>query len=285
MKLVIGIVNYNCIEHTLRLIDSIKKNPPSCEYQIVILDNASKDRSKEFLRRLEDIKVIFKTENLGFGKGCNDIAWRTESEYILFLNPDVILTKNALDNLIKFMDNNKECAISGGKLLNLDGTIQYSCRRFPTLINVFFGRENLLTRFLPGNRFTRNYMYIDMDYNKNNEVDWLRGAVFMVRRSVFERLKGFDERFFLFLEDTDLCLRARKEGYKVFFVSDAVFYHKLGGCVSSYPLKSKIIHNYSFYKYFMKTFDNVLLKLILNFAFLFRYCFIIFTEIFERMEK
>lgn len=285
MKLVIGIVNYNCFEYTRNLINSIRKYPPSYPYSIIVLDNASKDKSKEFLKNIKDVKLIFKSKNLGFGKGCNDIARRTDSEYLLFLNPDILITENAMDNLIKFMDNNLDCAISGGKLLNPDGTIQYSCRRFPTLFNVFFGRENFFTRFIPGNRFTRKYMCIDMDYDKNNQVDWLRGAVFMVRRSVFDKLEGFDERYFLFLEDTDLCLRVKKEGYKVYFVSNAVFYHKLGGCVLSNPLRNKIIHNYSFYKYFKKTLANKFLNLFLDYAFIARFGFIIFTGMMERISK
>lgn len=285
MKLTIGIVNYNCINYALTLIKSIRENPPSYPYQIIVLDNASKDGSLKILRKLKDIKVIFKLKNLGFGKGCNEIAKRSNSEYILFLNPDIIVTEKSIDRLIEFMDNNKDCAVSGGKLLNFDGRIQYSCRTFPTLLSVFFGRENFLTRLFPDNQFSRRYMYLDMDYEKNNEVDWLRGAVFMTRRSIFERLNGFDERYFLFLEDTDLCFRAKKLGYKVFYVKDAVFFHKLGGSVSSIPLKSRIIHNYSFYKYFKKLFNNKRINLFFDFAFILRFCFVIFSGTIERIVK
>ncbi len=181
------------------------------------------------------------------------------------------------------MNNNKDCAIASGKLLNEDGTLQYSCRRFPTFFNVFFGRETFFTKFAPNNRFTRNYMYAELDYEKDNDVEWVRGAVMLVRRDIFERLNGFDESFFLFLEDTDLCMRVRKEGFRVCYVSDAVFYHKLGVTISLYPLRSKIIHNYSFRNYFKKYTKNIILKVIIDYGFLFRFSFVIFYNFFERI--
>ena len=281
MKITIGIVNYNSINDTKRLIESIIKNKPIFPYEIVVLDNFSKDESRKILSEMKDIKVIFKSRNTGFGRGCNDIARRSKGEFILFLNPDVIVNESSIDNLVKFMDRNREVGVCGGKLLNLDGTIQYSCRRFPTFFNVFFGRETFLTKLYPYNRFTRDYMCMDMDYEKDNEVDWLRGAVLMVRREAFEKLNGFDERFFLFLEDTDLCYRMKMEGYKVFYVSDAIFYHRLGGCMAKDLIKTRVIHNYSFYKYFKKYMKNKIISFLLDFAFISRLIMIIYFTTIE----
>ncbi|RKZ18914.1 hypothetical protein DRQ17_02265 [bacterium] len=155
VKLSIGIVNYNSLDYVKKLLDSIKRNPPSVPYEIIILDNASVDGSVEFLKKEKGIKKILLRENSGFSHGCNLIGKRARGKYLLFLNPDVVVTPKALDKLVEFMEKNPQCGVAGGKLLNFDGSLQLSCRMFPTYLNVMFGRESLFRKFVPHNPFSR----------------------------------------------------------------------------------------------------------------------------------
>jgi len=286
VKLSIGIVSYNSVDYVKNLLNSIKKNPPSVPYEIIVLDNASEDGSIEFLKKVKGIKKIFLRENSGFSHGCNIIGKRAMGKYILFLNPDVVVTPNALDKLVEFMEKNPQCGVAGGKLLNFDGTLQLSCRMFPTYLNVMFGRESLFRKLVPHNPFSRKYMLYDLDYSKNQVVDWLRGAVFITPRWLFDELGGFDERFFLFLEDTDYCRRVWLRGLKVCYVADAVFYHKLGGSTRKRLIKNRIIHNYSMYKYFLKwTNKNILIEFLLGEALLLRIMILILGKIAESIRE
>ena len=286
VKLSIGIVNYNSLDYVKKLLDSIKKNPPSVPYEIIILDNASVDGSVEFLKKEEGIKKILLRENSGFSHGCNLIGKRSRGKYLLFLNPDVVVTPNALDKLVEFMEENPQCGVAGGKLLNFDGSLQLSCRMFPTYLNVMFGRESLFRKFVPHNPFSRNYMLYDLDYSKNQIVDWLRGAVFITPRWLFDELGGFDERFFLFLEDTDYCRRVWLRGLKVCYIADAVFYHRLGGSTRKKPMKNRMIHNYSMYKYFLKWRDGSLFtEFLLGEALLLRIMMLILGKFVESMRE
>ncbi len=286
VKLSIGIVNYNSLDYVKKLLDSIKKNPPSVPYEIIILDNASVDGSVEFLKKEEGIKKILLRENSGFSHGCNLIGKRSRGKYLLFLNPDVVVTPNALDKLVEFMEENPQCGVAGGKLLNFDGSLQLSCRMFPTYLNVMFGRESLFRKFVPHNPFSRNYMLYDLDYSKNQIVDWLRGAVFITPRWLFDELGGFDERFFLFLEDTDYCRRVWLRGLKVCYIADAVFYHRLGGSTRKKPMKNRMIHNYSMYRYFLKWSDGSLFtEFLLGEALLSRIMMLILGKFVESMRE
>ncbi len=286
VKLSIGIVNYNSLDYVKKLLDSIKKNPPSVPYEIIILDNASVDGSVEFLKKEEGIKKILLRENSGFSHGCNLIGKRSRGKYLLFLNPDVVVTPNALDKLVEFMEENPQCGVAGGKLLNFDGSLQLSCRMFPTYLNVMFGRESLFRKFVPHNPFSRNYMLYDLDYSKNQIVDWLRGAVFITPRWLFDELGGFDERFFLFLEDTDYCRRVWLRGLKVCYIADAVFYHRLGGSTRKKPMKNRMIHNYSMYRYFLKWSDGSLFtEFLLGEALLLRIMMLIVGKFVESMRE
>ena len=149
-----------------------------------------------------------------------------------------------------------------------------------------FGRESLFRKVAPHNPFSREYMLYDLDYSKNQEVDWLRGAVFMTPKKLFLEIGGFDERFFLFLEDTDYCRRVRLRGYSVCYVADAVFYHKLGGSTRKKPLKNRMIHNYSMYKYFLKWSDSSFLsELLLGMGLLFRIMSLIIVKIIEPLVE
>jgi len=288
MTLTIGIVNYNTKDDLKDCLNQILKSPPEVSYSIIVVDNNSTDESMEFLENLNKkrIRLILNNENKGFGSACNQIAKEIDTPYILFLNPDVKITKGAIDKLISFMENRPEVAIVTGKLLNPDGTIQLSCRRFPTILRALSGRASLFRSIFPNNPISRDYMLCNLDYDKIQFPDWVRGAVMLIKTNLFKEISGFDEQFFLYLEDTDLCLRLRKMGYEIAYNPEAIFYHKLGSSTKKKEFQTKLIHNVSMYYYVKKNFDyNPLLLFLLLISLFLRISFLIGFEIIKRTEK
>jgi len=254
MSLIIGIVNYNTKKSLKKCIDSILRNPPRCDYRIVVVDNNSKDGSKNFLKKVqkENIKTIFNNKNRGFGTACNQIVKSQKSSYVLFLNPDVEITKNSIDKLIDFLKKNGKTGVATGKLLFSDGSLQLSCRKFPTILRTLFGRESTLRKIFPNNNVSREFLMTDFDYNKIQFPDHVRGAVMLFKTKVFKRIGGFDEKFFLFFEDTDICLRLKRMGYQIVYLPEAIFYHSLGESTKKEKIKTKIIINISMFNYIKK---------------------------------
>ena len=288
MTLTIGIVNYNTKDDLEFCLQSIYRNPTRVKYSVIVVDNGSEDSSKEFLKSLnnKNVKKVYNTENRGFSSACNQIAKLADTTYILFLNPDVVITRGSIDRLISFMKKNKEIAIVTGKLLNPDGTLQLSCRRFPTILYVLFGRESIFRKVFPNNPISKKYMLYDLDYNKVQYPDWVRGAVMLVRFNLFKEIGGFDERFFLYLEDTDICLRFRKKGYAIAYNPEAIFYHKLGSSTNKREFQSKLIHNISMYYYIKKHMSyNSAILFFISISLFLRLTLLFGVEIIKRMKK
>ncbi len=288
MTVTIGIVNYNTKEDLKQCLYYLLKNPPILSYSIVVVDNNSTDGSQEFLKSLNKKRVIFilNKENIGFGSACNQIARKTDAPYVLFMNPDVKITRGSIDKLLSFIEEHPEVALVTGKLLNPDGTLQLSCRRFPTILRALFGRASLFRSLFPNNPITREYMLYDLDYNNVQFPDWVRGAVMLIRTNLFKEIGGFDEQFFLYLEDTDLCFRFRKKGYEIAYNPTAIFYHKLGSSTKKKGFQTKLAHNISMFYYSKKNlgYSPPILFLLLLALFL-RLSLLLALEIIGSIEK
>ena len=227
--------------------------PPPRELETIVVDNASSDGSAEMVRRLfPRVKVLENKTNRGFSGAFNRGVTNSSGNLLLALNPDVILAPGCVEALAEFLDKRPDAGICGSKLINPDGSLQLSCRAFPTLVNVFFGRRSVWNRLFPQNRISRSFLKRDLDCSVVQEVDWLMGACMMIRRNVTETIGLFDEDFFLFAEDTDYCYRARKAGFKVFFVPTASATHERGAATRKAFLVSTYNHNLSMYKFFCK---------------------------------
>ncbi|MBN1695219.1 glycosyltransferase family 2 protein [candidate division WOR-3 bacterium] len=277
MTLTIGIVNYNTKEDLKKCIKSLLQNPPDCDYQIVIVDNNSKDGSKSYIKKLkqENIKYILNKKNNGFGAACNQIAQIQNSSYVLFLNPDVEVSKNSIDRLIRLLKKDKKIGVATGKLLYPNGSLQLSCRKFPTILRVLFGRESVLRKIFPNNMISKEFLMSEVNYDKIQFPDCVRGAVMLFKTEIFKKIGGFDEKFFLFFEDTDICLRLRKKGYEIVYLPDAVFYHSLGGSTKKEKLKTKIAINISMFYYIRKNMNyNFLLLSLIFIALITRLIFV-----------
>lgn len=238
-KLDIVIVNWNAGDYLYECVSSIK-NAISENFiisNIVVVDNASTDNSMQGLKSIDlPIKIIQNKSNQGFAAGCNQAATGSDAEYLLFLNPDTRLSENALSVPINFMQKsqNKKIGICGIQLIDETGEISLSCSRFPTTID-FFVKSVGLNKIIPS--IFPSYILNNWDHKKNSEVDHVIGAFYLVRRSLFEKLGGFDERFFVYLEDLDFSYRASKNGWNCYYIANTNSYHKGGG--TSEKIKAK----------------------------------------------
>lgn len=185
-------------------------------YEIIVVDNASSDWSPEMVRKeFKKVKIIENKENLGFARGCNIGVKVSKGEYVLFLNSDTQVLDKGFISMVEFMDKNPKVAILGGKLENNDGSIQRSCGKFYNLFNLvimLLGLERL--------------GFLRSSPSKIQKVDWVSGACMMARRSIFDKLMGFDEKMFMYMEDMEICFRAQKLGFSTYFYPNLSLKHK-----------------------------------------------------------
>ena len=228
------IVSWNAASEMGACLDSLLGNPPERSFEILVLDNASADASLEVARRRSGgdipVTVVALEKNIGFAGASNEGSRRARADYLLFLNSDVEASPAALEHLCRFMDTHPAAAAAGGKLTGADGSAQkgFNVRAFPTLASAAF-EILMVDKIFPRNPVSRNQRMLDFSYGEVAEVDQPAAACLLVRKSVFETVGLFDERFYpAWFEDVDLCLRLRQNGSKVFFVPDAVFRHRGG---------------------------------------------------------
>lgn len=252
MDLTIIILNWNAREDLRICLESIFEQKPRYAWEVIVADNASSDRSGEMVEaEFPRAHLMRFPTNLGFCAGNNRAVPQKPGRYVLFLNPDTRVTPCALDGLIEFADAHADAGIVGPKLLNRDGSLQYSCRSFPDLGAGFF-RNTPLGRLFPRNRFTRDYLLTDWDHAAVRDVDWVSGAALLIRREALEQTGGFDEGFYMYCEDVDLCYRAHERGWRVLYYPDSVIYHTIGRSTDKVPTRATYYFHTSMYRFYKK---------------------------------
>jgi GT2 family glycosyltransferase len=227
MDLSIIIVNYNSKQKVFNCLNSIFSDNylSGINYEIIVIDNNSNDNiAEEIKRNYPSIIFIRSEKNLGMGGGNNIGIRMSNGKYVLVLNPDTIIKKDAISKLFNYINNNKEIGLVGPKLLNSDLSIQYSCRRFPKIMTPIL-RRTFLGFF--GEKHVSRYLMKDFSHKETKNVDWLLGACFMGKTELLKNiLDGFDDKnFFMYFEDVDLCRRIWQSGHKVVYFPEAVVIH------------------------------------------------------------
>lgn len=246
------IVNFNSGEHLGWCLQSITEHEPDA--RVIVIDNASTDRSEYPAASMGDrVNLCRNTTNLGFARAINQGVAQTHSESVLVLNPDCRLLPGALPALEAQLARYADCAVAGPQMLDDDGGIQGSMRGDPDMLTGLFGRSTLLTRLFPRSRAARRNVRTDAIADGNNvstTVDWVSGACMLVRRTALEAVHGFDERYFLYWEDADLCRRLRAGGYTVHYVPAARVIHSVGQSGRSVPTLAIRAFHRSAYTYY-----------------------------------
>jgi GT2 family glycosyltransferase len=245
------IVNYNSGAHLERALESVRSHAPGAT--VVVVDNASNDGSEHAAENRSGVTLIRHPRNVGFGAGVNLAANSAPGgSPLLLLNPDGALTAGAVDALRRELEGHPECAIAAPTIRNEDGSLQGNVRGDPTMLTGLFGRTTLLTRLLPNLAVAqRQVVTAGAATGDSRTADWVSGACMLIRREAFAAAAGFDEDYFLFWEDADLCRRLRRLGYTVRYVPDAEVVHRVGGS-SGGPARARTIREFhrSAYHYY-----------------------------------
>ena len=212
------IVAYNSCDFIPACLKSVRDACEGIDSQIIVLDNGSVEpilpEIKDFF---PEVEWIDSKENLGFGKGCNLAEKQATKPYLFFINPDTIISRDSFREMLKFMDEHPEAGTVGCRILNEDGTLQWACRRsFPTPISAISKTIGLAALF-PKSKVLASYNMTYADPDEMIEVDAVSGSFFCIRRDVYEKLNGFDEDFFMYGEDLDLCFRTKEIGLKNYY--------------------------------------------------------------------
>ncbi len=288
MDVSVVIVSYNVSDLLNECIISIKKET-SCSYEIIVVDNNSVDNSVEMLKtKHPDVKLIQNNHNVGFARANNQAFKEATGKYILMLNPDTIILKNAINKLVQFMDKHPEMGASGPKVLNTDMTLQHNCHHFPSVLIRFAGYLQL-KKFFPKNRlFGREHMTY-WNYNEIKEIDWITGCALLIRTCALVEVGYLDENYFMYTEETDLCFRLKKYGWKILYYPSAHIIHHGGRSAlkqNKEKVFSKSITTYLFstqYYFFKKNYGikiSIIIK-ILDFI----YYFLLFIKNLFRRDK
>jgi GT2 family glycosyltransferase len=271
----IVIVSWNTKDLVRDCLNSVKKCTHSITYEVFLVDNNSSDGTVEMVKsEFKDVKLIANKTNNGFAKANNQAVKISDSKYIILLNPDTIVQENALDNMVHYLDEHEDVGIVGCKLLNPDGSLQESCRRFPDLSTYSTILLKLHTLF-PNKKCLTEYFMREMNYNTINEVDQVMGAALMYRTNVLGEKSYLDEDYWIWFEEVDFCYNVKKKGYKVVYIPDAqIIHYKAQSFNQLLKVKQQKVFNKSLLLYFQKNgkkSDTAVLKLLFPVSILLSY--------------
>lgn len=230
MKLSITIVNYNQKYFPRLCVEALKKSKTNFEFEIIVCDNNSHDESLDYLKKAHKeglIKLVEPGRNLGYGAGHNFAARSAKGKYILILNTDITVEPDTLQKLVDYIEAHPEVGMVGPKLMYHNGEVQKSCRRHFKMFDLFIKRS-FLKKLWPFKKRYDSYIMGDFNHCSTQVVDLITGAFMVMPRELFNKINGFDERYFMFMEDFDLCRKTQDAGYKIVYYPEAsaVHYHK-----------------------------------------------------------
>lgn len=275
LDLSVVIINFNTKDITETCLKSVLLSTKNIQYEVILVDNGSSDGSGaslgKFNTQFNNFELVKNRENFGFAKANNQGIKKAKGRYILFLNSDTIVKDNVLGEMVTWFDENPEIGIATCGLRNEDGTIQGTGGFEPTLLRVFSwmtiedlpGVRTLIKPFHPHQN--KSFLKNDTFYEAKQELDWVTGAFLLARREVIEKIGGWDEGYFMYTEDTDLCFRAKKAGWKVVYNPKWSITH-LGGKSSTreFPILSEFESIKIFYKKHYPAWQYPLLRLFLK---------------------
>lgn len=256
------IINYKTPTLLRQCIQSIQKNEPNFGYEIIAIDNDSDDGSAEMVGDdfYNSVKLIANKKNLGFPKSVNQGVKASKStKYVLILNPDITVLKGSLDKMYEYMENNKDIAVLGPKLLNPNGSIQYSCfSQYPSPKIVLY-RRTILGKSKKAQEEVKKFLMTGWDHKQESEVAWILGSCMFVRKEAIKKVGLMDERFFMYMEDVDWCRRFWNNSFRVIYCPkfEMVHYYQRASASESSIVKSMFnritrIHIASAFKFFFK---------------------------------
>jgi GT2 family glycosyltransferase len=234
------IVNYRSYDELAHCLASLESNRTHLGGVTIIDHESDLIEASRITQRFPWAAIVERSTNEGFATGVNLGARLTQAPFILLLNPDCVADDRTITALLQYARTQPTAAIVGPRVLNSDGTIQGSARRFPGVTTALAGRSSWLTRRFPNNPLSRHNLPALDGQSVPLDVDWVSGACMLVRRSAFEQVQGMDERFFLYWEDADLCRRLGQKGWRTVYFPGATIVH-VGGRSSIHVYRESLV--------------------------------------------
>ena len=267
MDVSVIIVSYNNKKLLRDCLQSVIDNTKGVSYEIIVVDNNSTDGSQEMLRELyPDVTLLCNEENIGFSRANNQGYKRSSGGYLLFLNSDTLILGNAVEKMTMYLKENPGVEILGPKILNIHHQPTRSYMRFLDAKKLFLGSKHI--KFFVDVEKHRIHFPV-YDYNSIQKVPWLSGACLMITRNVFEEAGLFDEHYFLYLEDMDLCLQVNRLGYDVVYFPLVEIIHMFGGSSNQHPDQLHKLYDNSMAYYFRKNIPGIQYLLAMLYIWLF----------------
>jgi N-acetylglucosaminyl-diphospho-decaprenol L-rhamnosyltransferase len=243
------VVNYNARDHLVECVRSLRAEGVD---EIVAVDNASHDGSEQALNASDPGVAFFQAgRNLGFGAAANRGVRASSGDFVAIMNPDVVVEPGCLKALVDALERDPGLAIVAPRVVNRDGSVYPSARAFPSLVDA--AGHAFLHFVAPHNRFSRRYKLLDWDRATSRDVDWVSGTFLLARRSAFDTLGGFDEAYFMYVEDVDLCWRCWRRGWRVAYEPSGTVIHAIGASSELAPYRMILAHHRSLFRFATRT--------------------------------
>lgn len=248
----ITICSWNTVQDLRLCLQSLREVKDEANFEVIVIENASTDGSAEMAQReFPEFRTLVQTENLGFTRGHNLALQQRKGRHAALLNSDTVVHPGAIRTVLQYLEQDPAVGIIGPKLLNPDGSLQYSCRRFPNPVAAAF-RNTPLGKLLPNNRFTREYLMQDWGHDEPRRVDWVSGAALFLREETLQAVGGLDPDFFMYCEDVDICKRAWEAGFEVVYLPSAVITHAIGRSTDKVANRMIVRFHRSMMRYYVK---------------------------------
>jgi len=258
----IVIVTWNAEDEIEACLNSVIKYNKDIPIEIIVIDNDSKDKTKNILKnyavQTDFVKIILNDDNKGFTLANNQGIKIAQGDFILLLNPDTKVTENSLIKLIEQLATSGTMGAIAPQLLNEDLTIQPSCRTFPRYWDMFC-ELTLLSKIFPMSKIFARWKMNYFNHNEIDEVEQPMAAALMIKKNVMDKVNGFDEKYRMFFNDVDLCKSIVDAGYKIYFYPDSKIFHLKGASIYKDRKNMLKIWNDDCITYFKKHYNNFLL--------------------------
>lgn len=247
LDLAVVVVNWNGGEDVSRCVRSVIDSAGEVGYEVIVVDNASSDGSERGVKEaFPQVRVMRNEANLGFGAAANRGMRASASQFVLLINPDAAVSAGTLERFLKVARDHARAGAIGALTLNPDGSVYPSARRVPSLGLGL--AHTVLAPFWPDNPWSRRYRLADWDRRSERRVDWVSGSSVLLRREALDQVGLFDERYFMYVEDMDLCTRMRRAGWEVWFSPELEIEH-IGGTATAGKRRMTLEHSRSIYTY------------------------------------
>jgi len=256
MKLSIVTVSWNTKELLRRCLTTLQAELVGLDAEVFLIDNNSADGSAEMVANEHPwVRLIANADNRGFAAANNQAFALAAGDYVLLLNPDTEVQPGSISTLLNFLDTHPQAGIVAPQLLNTDGSIQRSCREFPTFAGMLYELIGL-SRIFPKCDEFRRYKMLDWNHDDERQVDQPEGACLLVRREILQQVGTLDEGFFMLFEEVDWCYRIKQQGWQIWFTPDARVIHHYGQSIKQVKAKMILSSHRGLHRFWQKHYRN-----------------------------